>query len=287
MTFENTLGHEYGRKSADLSGNGDVEAMAREVKRVMNEAKTAVEGMKATTTEHNDRLTDVEQKMARRGSGVGFASEAKSLGQHFVDSASYKGVDGSKNREGLRIRATIGGEAVKAITSATGSGRSLTAPDYRVNEPAMLPWQTLTVRDLVAPGNTNENAVYYPRMTSRTNAAATVAEGALKPESSMAFESVIAPVQTLAHYFLISRQIMDDAPALASSIDAEARSGLKDVEDAQLLFGDGTGTNLLGLVPQATAFLKQWTNAGGTGIDVLPKPSRRWRLRTSRRTAWC
>lgn len=268
MNFDTPLGREYGQKSGGFNATDDVDTIAREVKRVMNEAKTAVDGMKATTQEHDARILDVEQKMARRGGG-GFASASKSLGQQFVDSAAYKGVDGSKNREGLRIRVNFGAEEVKAITSATGSARGLIAPDHRVTDPAMLPWNALTVRDLVAPGTTDSNAVYYPRMTGRTNNAATVAEGALKPESSMAFESVIAPVQTIAHYFLISRQIMDDAPALASSIDAEARSGLKDVEDAQLLFGDGTGTNLLGLTPQATPFVKQWTNTGATALDVL------------------
>ncbi len=48
-----------------------------------------------------------------------------------------------------------------------------------------------------------------------------------------------------------SRQAMDDAPALASMIDVEMRYGLDDVEERQLLAGDGTGQNLLGMMPQA------------------------------------
>ena len=35
------------------------------------------------------------------------------------------------------------------------------------------------------------------------------------------------------------------------------------------LFGDGTGQNLAGLVPLATPFVKQWTNANSTPLDVL------------------
>ncbi len=66
MNFHNTTqGREYGRKSSGLSDEN--EALARELKRIIGEAKSAVDGMKATTTEHNERLIDVEQKLARRG----------------------------------------------------------------------------------------------------------------------------------------------------------------------------------------------------------------------------
>ncbi|WP_264755294.1 phage major capsid protein [Klebsiella michiganensis] len=47
-----------------------------------------------------------------------------------------------------------------------------------------------------------------------------MAEGALKPKSDIKFELKSAPVRTIAHYFKASRQILDDAPGLASYIDA-------------------------------------------------------------------
>ncbi|GJD37748.1 phage major capsid protein [Methylobacterium bullatum] len=216
------------------------------------------------------RIADAEQKAARRGGGGGLAAP-KSWGQRFVESDEYKSAEGHRDRQGQRFRAEVASTEIehKNITSVTASGGSLVQRDQRVNDISMLPWNQFTVRDLVAPGTTNSNAVSYPRMTSRTVGAAMVAEGALKPQSDLAFEEVTAPVRTLAHYFLATRQILDDAPALAATIDAEARAGLADVEDAQLLFGDGTGQNLLGLVPQASAFVKQWTNAMGSPLDVL------------------
>lgn len=51
-----------------------------------------------------------------------------------------------------------------------------------------------------------------------------------------------------------SRQVLADVPQLAGLIDTKLRYGLMLKEDEQLLFGDGTGHNLLGLVPQASAF---------------------------------
>lgn len=217
------------------------------------------------------RLNDVEQKAARRGGGGACPLEVKSLGQSFVESDGYRSTAGHRDQSGQRIRATLATTELehKAITSVAGSGASLIPVDRRLDNPALLPWNRLSIRDLVAPGITTSNAVSYPRQTSRNNAAAPVAEGARKPQSDMAFEEVVANVRTLAHTFLASRQVLDDAPALAAMIDAEARAGLADVEDAQLLFGSNTGQDLQGLHPFATPFVKQWAVTGGGPLDVL------------------
>ena len=58
-----------------------------------------------------------------------------------------------------------------------------------------------------------------------------------------------------------SRQILDDASALASYINGRLIYGLKLVEDRQLLNGDGENGNLKGIIPQATAFADKATLA--------------------------
>ncbi|MBD4917893.1 phage major capsid protein, partial [Xanthomonas citri pv. citri] len=45
--------------------------------------------------------------------------------------------------------------------------------------------------------------------------------------------------------------------------------GLEVVEENQLLNGNGTGQNLLGLLPQATAFAAPITVANATAVDRL------------------
>lgn len=233
-------------------------------------ADTTLGEVKSKVEEFDARLADVEQKQVRRGGASGPA-EAKSWGQRFIESDEYKGAEGARDRQGRRFHATVASteDEHKNITSVSGSGGALIPADRRVDAASLLPWRATTIRDLVAPGTTESNAVTYPRQTGRTNAAAPVAEGALKPQSEMTFEEVTAPVRTLAHFFLCTRQTLDDAPALRAIIDREARSGLADVEDAQMLFGDGTGQNLYGLVPQATAFARQWSMGGSTPLDVL------------------
>lgn len=255
----------------DMGAEAEFKAAATILKGKVDEFKTAYDAHGQRMDSFDHRIADVEQKAARRGGGGGGPLEVKSWGQRFVESEDYKSAEGSRDRQGRRFHAVVASTELehKNLTSVTGSGASLIPADRRVNDPSLLPWVQPSIRSLCAPGITESNAVSYPRMTVRTNNAAPVAEGALKPQSDLAFEEVVAPVRTIAHFFLATRQIMDDAPALAATINAEARAGLADQEDAQMLFGDGTGQNLLGLVPQASAFVKQWDVAGGTPLDVL------------------
>jgi HK97 family phage major capsid protein len=117
------------------------------------------------------------------------------------------------------------------------------------------PDQPLLVRGLLMPGTTTSNALEYPREKLFTNSAAPQsAELALKAQSDITFEMVSTTVKNLAHFMLASKQIMDDAPQLASYINGRLIFGLKYVEEQQLLLGDGTGQNLLGIIPQSTAY---------------------------------
>lgn len=254
-----------------LDGNHrEVKTVLGRVEERQGQTDTALGEVKTTLGALDTRLAEVEQKQARRG-GLGASAVAKSWGQRFIESDEYKGADGSRDRQGRRYHAVVAETETehKNITSVAGSGSALIPVDRRTDGASLLPWQQTTIRDLVAPGTTESNAVTYPRQTGRTNCAAMVAEGALKPQSDLTFEEVTAPVRTLAHFFLVTRQALDDASQLRSIIDREARGGLADVEDAQMLFGNGTGQNLLGLVPQATPFAKQWTVGVGTPLDVL------------------
>ena len=128
----------------------------------------------------------------------------------------------------------------------------------------------MTVRDLITPGNMDGNALEYVKETGFTNNAGMVAEGAKKPESSLKFDLVSTTAKVIAHYMKASRQILSDASQLASLIDGRLRYGLAFKEEQQLLNGDGTGQNLLGIIPQATAFAAPFDPAGTeTNIDNI------------------
>jgi HK97 family phage major capsid protein len=134
---------------------------------------------------------------------------------------------------------------------------------------AMIPDRRMTVRDLLAPGTTSASSVEYVQETGFTNSAGMVAEGTSKPESSLKFDLKTAPVRKIAHWMLASSEILADAPGLQSMIDYRLRYGLEYKEEGQLLNGDGTGQNLLGLIPQATAYSAAFVPSALTAIDTM------------------
>lgn len=229
------------------------------------ETKSALEAIAKSGTELQARMMEVEQKLARR-SGGGDA-EHKSTGMLFTESAEFTSM---KARGGGTARMSV--KAVTSITSAT-TGTGGVGDGIR---PARVPYivtpgmRDFTIRDLLMPGRTDSNAIEYVKESGFQNMAAPVAELAQKPQSDLAFDLLTTPVRTLAHWFHASKQVLDDIPLLQSYIDGRARYGLALVEEAQLLAGDGTGQNLLGIVPQATAFAyATYSKSGDTKIDRL------------------
>lgn len=213
------------------------------------------------------RLTDIEQKMSRRG-GPAAGDERKTLGEFVVDNEEVKTKLFGAGKRGI-VNMSIETKNITTATTTQGAttslGTSLVTPDRQ--ELVALQMRPMTVRSLLAPGQTNSNSVEYAVQVLRTNNAAPVAEGAVKPYSDYTWNLKGFPVRTVAHLVKASRQILDDAPALRSIIDAEMRYGLAFAEEAQFLYGDGTGQNVLGIVPQASAFAAAFAVTGETAID--------------------
>lgn len=232
--------------------------------KISEEAKEKADKALVELTAIRADITELSQKLAqgRRGGGDD-TPEMKSLGYEVARHADVKSY-----AEG-GCKGTIG-FSVKAVTSATGSAGGLIRPE-RQPEIVGIPRQQLRVRDLLTPGQTESNSIEYAYQTVRTNNAGPVAEGAQKPESNYGWDVANAPVRTIAHWVPASRQAMDDVPQLESLIDGELRYGLDDAEDAQLLLGDGTGQNVLGLYTQAPTYVQPTGVAitGETRIDRL------------------
>jgi HK97 family phage major capsid protein len=207
-------------------------------------------------------MGDLEQKFSRLPDELGGDTQPTSAGHQFVGADEVKSFIGNAS-SGRKVSVEM-----KAITTATGSGGALFAPQR--DSAVVLPQRPLRVRDLLSVIQVSSGSVEYPRMTSRTNNAATVAEGVLKPESGLAFELVPVPIRTIAHWILASRKVLDDAPQLQGVIDNELLYQLGFIEDAQLMTGAGTGTDINGIYTQATAFAAgTLTVAAPTKLDAI------------------
>lgn len=213
-------------------------------KEMSQETRAKVDQLLTTQGELQARLQEAEQKLVSANTDRDRGERQKTVGELVVASSEMQGVD-SSFRGSRRIAVPRA-----AITSAPGSAGDAVQTE-RLYGIQAAPERRLTIRDLIAPGQTASNAVEYVQEDGFTNNAGPVPEGTQKPYSDITFKLENAPVRTLAHLFKASRQILDDAPALQSFINARGRYGLKLAEEAQLLFGSGAGANIGGIVPVA------------------------------------
>lgn len=235
------------------------EALTKSLKEKADEALTGMGAIRA-------QLTEIEQKMARGGDHQ--PESIKSAGQTFVESDEFKRFsDGGFSRND---RARIETKATLTNSTAAAAG-SLGAGLVTTRLPGVveLPRRMMTIRQLLAQGNMDGQSLEFVKENSWTNGAAPVAEGAAKPQSDFRLEVVSTSAKVIAHTMKASRQTLSDVSAVRSMIDSRLSYGLDLVEENQILNGDGTGQNLLGIIPQATAYTNPLTGGDTTSIDKV------------------
>jgi HK97 family phage major capsid protein len=172
----------------------------------------------------------------------------KSLGRQVVEDAGLLAAirsSGGYFQHTVQLKASLW-----AAKDITGVSRGVPTAIPGVAAGPRLPFG---VRVLVPQGRTTAGAVSYVEETSFTNNAAPVAEGAAKPKSDKVFTAKVMPVETIAHYFKVSKQTLDDLPAVEAAIENNGVYGVQLAEDNQLLNGTGTSPQLKGFNTVATA----------------------------------
>ena len=258
-------------KQATSAFSAQAESALKEAQKagtLSSETKAAVDEMALkfnTLTEAEKQLKaqlgELEQEFARIPTQAA-AGLRETLGGTVIKSEAL--VEFAKSIQGNR-RVSV---PVNAALLSTGVAEGVVEPQ-RLPGIDVMPKQRLFIRDLIAPGRTTSPAIFWVQQTGFTNAARVVAENTTKPYSDIQFDTKITPVTTIAHMFKASKQILDDFSQLQSTIDAEMRYGLKYAEESEILFGDGTGVHLHGIVPQATAYSAAFEPDAMTQIDQL------------------
>jgi len=212
---------------------------------------------------------------------------AKSLGQLFIDSPEFKSLNGGKNGANmpspfiLNTADMAGAWGKKDVYTGLPDTSDLSFLGFggRERDPMVIPpMRTRRVRDLFPARTTTAAVIEYFRQlgfttpgTTADNNAAPVAERSgsafgAKPQSSMVFEGHQAPVRTLAHWEAAHRNVLADEPQLRSIIDNELLYGLRLQEDYQILQGDGTGENLMGVLNTPGVQSYDWSDGAVTPV---------------------
>lgn len=186
------------------------------------------------------KFQEFEQNAATRMSGKGAREE--SWGQKLAGEEGLgKMLAGAKHAT-IQVKNTIlgeGGSPQDPVDTIVPADRF----------PGIVPgaFRQLTVLDAIPMGATGSNQIEYTRENVFTNNAAETAEGGSKPQSVNTFQLISDPVRTIAHWLKLSKQVLDDAPALQSYVDRRLRHGLRQRLETQILTGNGTSPNIEGL----------------------------------------
>lgn len=108
------------------------------------------------------------------------------------------------------------------------------------------------VRDLLSIGSTSSDNFKFVQQSGGEGTVTTVAAGATKPQIDKDIALVNAPVTKIAAHMRVAEELINDVPGLASFLSFQGVEDLYDVEDTQLLFGNGVGANLTGITDGAS-----------------------------------
>jgi len=209
-----------------------------------------------------DKYKDFETKMQRPSFGGG--ERAKSAGDLLIESDSYKNMGSGE----FKASQSLKGFFTKDLDSTDPKGGYLVSPQTLAGV-LTPPQEDLRIRDLLNVQRTTSNAIEYIVETGFTNASAVAPEKSLKPQSDLTFDIESATVKTLAHWIPATRQIIQDAPMLRNYVDGRLTYGLALTEEAQILYGDGVGDNMAGIMTNPNVQNVGGVAAADTRIDHL------------------
>lgn len=200
----------------------------------------------------------------------------KSIGRQFVESEAFKGRDKTgRMRDFFHTDQPMVGSAdgEKALMWSGVPPTSLVQPQvlptiYRGNE------RVSAIRQVLGSMRTTSDNVTIMRENVFTNAAAEVDESeavddasAVKPESGITFTQETVPVEIVAHWIPVTRQLLEDAPMMESYVDTRLRQGLDRRIANQLINGDGTPPNIAGLLDHTSLTVADGTYFSGAPVN--------------------
>lgn len=216
---------------------------------------------KAAKQETKDELNRQMKDIGSIGMGSGSKSDKGSLGApplHFERKQLDELYDAATKRQMHTVQA-------KATISGTQAPMAQ-AIQYDFTEWPFLRDQA-RILDLLPVKPATGSKIDYFRATAGATAAAAVAEGAAKPESSPVWAEVTANVSKIAHFVRVNDEVLSDHSNFLEIIGREMLSGLLAAENEALLNGSGVAPNLTGLLNTTGILTRARTTE--SNLDVL------------------
>ena len=214
--------------------------------------KEQVGDVVAKFNERMDAMEVANKKQMNAGKKMTF----KSALQEAIEGGAIEGMlKGNSRSASLVVKAdmTIGADFTGEVI-----------PADRVAGYKYDPTRPVHVRQLIPQGSTASDVVRFVKESGYSNGAAATAEGTTLTQSDFDMTASDANVRKIGTYFRISEEMLADTPQLTSYLSARAPEKLLEVEDAQILSGNGSAPNLSGITTDAAAF-----NLAGEFADAV------------------
>jgi HK97 family phage major capsid protein len=201
----------------------------------------------------------------------GSLSAPQTPGERFTQSEGYKSILQNRGERWSTGMVEVSNQVVLGMkgTLLEGSGApgSGTGGGW-LADPQVVPgmvsklFQPFTLESLLLSGQATGNTVRYGIEGTATSAAAGVAEGGTKPESTLAFSTVDEPIKKVATVLTLSDEMLEDAPAVQQFVNNQLAAFVRIESERQLLRGTSGGNEVQGLLTSRGVPVY----AGGTAV---------------------
>jgi HK97 family phage major capsid protein len=237
----------------------EADALMTEVKGLNEQIKAAERG--------SDLLRQIGELGGEKDGDArdqGLQEQAATIGEHFAKSGALDQMKANIGRKGYSVAAPEWNGPAKAATDNHSVGSVFQTPVLttfdrtivRANRP------DLVLTDLLGTGTIDGNAIqYFVEAGPVEGAFTTVAEAGAKPQLHIPDPTTaIDSLRKIAGFIKFTDEMLEDLAFVVTEINNRLLYELAKFEETQLFYGNGTGTNILGLMNRS-------------GVQVLTKNS--------------
>ena len=175
--------------------------------------------------------------------------EDKSFGGNLTKAIKEGALDSMRNG-GTRSSAF----EIKADMTVAADFTGDVIPPQRVPGYKFDPTTPQNLRQIIPVGSTNSDVIKYVKESGYSNGAAAAAEGATLAQSDFDMTATDANVRKIGTYLRISDEMLADTPQISSYLSARVPAKLMEIEDDQILGGNGSAPNLDGFYNSSSDF---------------------------------
>ncbi len=256
-----------------------LDSLEESIKNVQEEQKNGKVSLKAfedkvkelgdKQLELSKSLADVTQALDKNTKALNATNEVKSLGQKVAAHEAIKNYQGGTATFKISTKA----DTINKSPAANSITRNTITPAYQAGMVTM-PDQPLQIEQLIPHIPVSVDAIEYTKEGSVTDGSKIVAEGEKLGETTVTNPTLhTANCVNIGAYTVVTHQLLTNESALAAFIETKMQYKLKLNIENQLVNGNGTSTQLGGLLHEGnftdktTAVQGKLPKSGATLLD--------------------